>query len=102
MEWRYSDGTVVTLEDGRDVAVAGDGPFATDLRRQLRLPLDGFRILVSVRPEPGGTDPLDPRDPWSVHCWLHERLNRVDGVVEVSAPTVSAPESPASLPGVIY
>jgi len=102
MEWRYSDGTVVTLDEGAVLEVAGNGPFATELQRQLRLVPEGYGPMVQVGLPPGGVEDLNPRDPWSVDCWLRQTLRRTDGVVQSSVPEVPSPPASESVPGRVY
>lgn len=103
MEWRFSDGTIVQL-DGH---VEGEGVLAKMLRGQLELLAHGRARSVSVGPEPGGREELDPRNPYHVDSWCREWAHWLSTasapITLVAGPKL--PTVPASIdhePGRVY
>lgn len=100
MEWRFSDGTVMRLGG----VVEGDGPLAKRIRDELSLLPYGRTRQVNVRPEPGGSEPFNPDDPYHVDSWTADLMRFTRGVELISAPVLPKRdiEPYPSEPGIIY
>jgi hypothetical protein len=91
--WVFSDGTVVRLGG----FIEGDGPMAKELRGDLERRAHGRQVYVSTSHEPGGSEPLDVRDPHHVSCWIGGALRFMPVPVQlISQPADVAPRGAAA------
>lgn len=97
--YRFADGTIVH----QDFRVEGDSAFAVEVSEDLA-PANRGRVVVPLRPPPGGDVPLDPAEPATLDAYLR-MVARVRGIALEQAPEVEYPPDPREyqfVPGRVY